>query len=58
MARPNFPMMNLNMPGMHPNMHNLSHPPPMHINLMPGPLGGFSGVIPQHMPMPGNIIKI
>jgi hypothetical protein len=47
MARPNFPMMGMKMPGMHQNMNNLSHQ--MQMNIMPPQMGGYPGMM--HPPM-------
>ncbi len=55
MARPNFPMMGINMPGMHPNMSNLSHPSSMQMNMMASQMGAYPGMMPHPMGMQGNI---
>lgn len=54
MARPNFPMMGMNIPGMHPSMTNLSHPPPMQMNMIPPQMGGYPGMMPPPMGMHGK----
>ena len=54
MARPNYPMMGINMHGIPPNMPNLGHPPPMQMNMMPGHMGGFPGMMPHPMQMHGK----
>ena len=58
MARPNFPMMGINMPGMHPNMTNLSHPQQMQMNMMPPQMGGYPGMMHPPMGMHGKKITI
>jgi len=55
MARPNFPMMGMNMPGMHQNMNNLSHQ--MQMNIMPPQMGGYPGMMHPPMAMHGNIFS-
>ena len=55
MSRPNFPMMGLNMHGMPPNMANISHPPPLQMNMMPPQMGGFPGMMHPPMHMHGKI---
>jgi len=54
MARPNFPMMGININGMHPNMGNLTHPSQMHMNMMPNHMSGYPGMMPHSISVHGN----
>jgi hypothetical protein len=56
MARPNFPMMGINLPGISSNLPNISHPPSIQMNMMPPPLGGYPGIIPPQIGIPGKIL--
>jgi len=53
MARPNFPMMGVNIPGIPSNIVNLSQTPPIPINMIPHQMGAFTGMMPSPIQMHG-----